>query len=183
MYMRHAVASLALAALVAAPVGAAQARQQSPDAAYMKLIRRAAPPQVVRNATIVRMDDGKMQTLKQGTNGFTCMTLKDGTPMCADANAMAWGQARLDHKPPPDTIGFIYMLAGDHGTSNTDPYATKPEPGNHWVQDGPHVMIVGGAVKEMIAGYPATPDPNIKEPYVMWPGTPYQHLMLPVSRR
>jgi len=30
--------------------------------------------------------------------------------------------------------GFIYMLNGDNGGSNTDPWATKSEPSNHWVK-------------------------------------------------
>jgi hypothetical protein len=30
-------------------------------------------------------------------------------------------------------------------------------------------------------GYPRTADPDVTRPYVMWPGTPYEHLMLPVG--
>jgi hypothetical protein len=41
-------------------------------------------------------------------------------------------------------------------------------------------MIVGPAAKRM-AGYPRTSDPDPTQPYVMWPGTPYAHLMLPVK--
>jgi hypothetical protein len=93
---------------------------------------------------------------------------------------MEWAHARATHSAPPDKTGFIYMLAGDAGTSNTDPFAAKPEPGNHWVKTGPHVMIVGAAAKDT-TGYPNGADPNFKEPYVMWPGTPYAHLMLPVK--
>ena len=41
-------------------------------------------------------------------------------------------------------------------------------------------MLVGGepAFYEM---YPKLPDPDTTAPYVMWPGTPYQHLMVPVK--
>ena len=84
------------------------------------------------------------------------------------------------HAPPPDKSGFIYMLNGDTGACNTDPWATKFEPGNHWVQTGAHVMIVGPAARTM-ADYPRTADPDPTKPYVMWPGSPYQHLMLPVK--
>ena len=80
---------------------------------------------------------------------------------------------------PPDSVGFVYMLAGDDGASNTDPYAKASSPGNHWVKTGPHVMIVGPAASSM--GYPATTDPDPTKPFVMWPGTPYAHLMIPVS--
>jgi hypothetical protein len=71
------------------------------------------------------------------------------------------------------------MLAGDNGASNTDPYATAPTDGNHWVKTGPHVMIVGPSAKTM--GYPTTSDADPTNPYVMWSGTPYAHLMIPVS--
>jgi hypothetical protein len=88
--------------------------------------------------------------------------------------------ALVSHKTPPSAAGFIYMLAGDHGTSNTDPYATAKTATNHWVQTGPHVMIVGASVKTM-TGYPRTADADPTKPYVMWPGTPYEHLMIPVK--
>ncbi len=178
MSVRQILTGLALGAPLLAAAGAAGA-QQGADAAYLKKLATAAPAQIVRDATIARMDNGTMQTLKQGSNGFTCMMLGP-TPMCADANAMEWAHARATHAAPPDKIGFIYMLAGDAGASNTDPYAAKQEPGNHWVKTGPHVMIVGPASKQM-ASYPTSPDPNVKEPYVMWPGTPYAHLMLPTK--
>ena len=177
MIVRHLIAiALGLPVLVLA--GAANAQQG--DAAYLKKVSTAAPPEIVRNAAIVRMANGQMQTLKQGNNGFTCMVTPDGIPMCGDAAAMEWANAWMTHAPPPDKVGFMYMLAGDIGASNTDPYATKPEPGNHWIKTGSHVMIVGPAVKNM-GSYPRTADANPKTPYVMWPGTPYEHLMLPVK--
>jgi hypothetical protein len=64
-------------------------------------------------------------------------------------------------RPAPQKLGFIYMLAGDTGASNTDPYATKETPDNNWIQTGSHVMIVGAEAKSMMQGYPrdAKPDP------------------------
>ena len=100
-----------------------------------------------------------------------CLVDTDGTPMCADSNAMEWSHAQAIHAPPPNRIGFIYMLAGDTGAGNTDPFASKPEAGNHWIRTGPHVMIVGPAAGTM-AGYPRIPDPDTTQPYVMWPGMP-----------
>jgi hypothetical protein len=41
-------------------------------------------------------------------------------------------------------------------------------------------MIVGLAAKTM-AGYPRTADPDPTKPYVMWPGSAYEHLMLSVK--
>jgi hypothetical protein len=179
---RNAALALLAGLSIAVVVNTAEA-QPAPaasDADYLKMVMTAAPEQLVRDATIVRMQkDGAMQTVKKGTNEFTCMIAND-VPMCADPNAMEWAHAWQTHSPPPDKVGFIYMLNGDNGGSNTDPWATKPEPGNHWIKTGAHVMIVGPAAKTM-TGYPRTADADPAKPYVMWPGTPYEHLMLPVK--
>ena len=125
------------------------------------------------------MQDGKRKSLQAGTNGFTCMISPDGTPLCADENGMAWNDAVRSETDPPNKIGFIYMLAGDNGTSNDDPYQRASH--QHWVQTGPHVMIVGPSVQE-IGGYPRNANvADATQPYVMWPGTKYEHLMLPVG--
>jgi hypothetical protein len=153
--------------------------QQPSDAEYTAKVMTAAPLPICQNATIVRTVNGATQTLKKGTNEYTCME-NNGVPMCMDPNAIEWAQAWQTHAPPPDKVGFIYMLNGDTGASNTDPWATKSEPGNHWVQTGSHVMIVGPAVKAM-PGYPRTADADPTKPYVMWAGSPYEHLMLPVK--
>jgi hypothetical protein len=156
----------------------AAALAQSNDE-YIARVSKAAPPQVVAEATIIRLDNGKMATLKKGTNEWTCMIANE-VPMCADPNAMEWADAWQSHGPPTSKTGFIYMLAGDTGASNTDPWATKQTPDNHWIQTGSHVMIVGAAAATM-EGYPRTPDPDPTKPYVMWPGSPYEHLMIPVK--
>jgi len=41
------------------------------------------------------------------------------------------------------------------------------------------VMVVG-ADASFYDSYPKLPDPDTTQPYVMWAGTPYQHLMAPV---
>jgi hypothetical protein len=69
------------------------------------------------------MQDGKPKSLQTGTNGYTCLIGPDGTPLCADENGMAWVNAIGSKSDPPNKIGFIYILAGDTGTSNHDPSA------------------------------------------------------------
>jgi hypothetical protein len=155
------------------------------DAELIASAESAAPPNVGKHATIVAMDaDGKMRTLRKGTNNFTCMPDNPATPgpdpMCMDPAAMDWAHAYLTHATPtPGKIGFMYMLEGGTDASNTDPYAAKPTASNHWIQTGPHVMIVG-ADPAFYDAYPKSPDPDTSVPYVMWAGTPYQHLMAPV---
>jgi hypothetical protein len=153
--------------------------QQTSDADYMKRVSSAAPPQIVEQATILRMNGHEMQTLKKGSSEWTCMIAND-VPMCMDPGAMSWAHAWQSHAAPTDQTGFIYMLAGDTGASNTDPYATTKTADNHWIQTGSHVMIVGAAAKAM-TGYPRDTDPDPTKPYVMWPGSPYEHLMIPVK--
>lgn len=150
------------------------------EPAYLAKVKTAAPEQIVAKASIVMMKDGKpTKTLQTGTNGYTCLIGSDGTPLCADENGMAWLNAIGSKSAPPNKIGFIYMLAGDTGTTNHDPYQRSTH--QHWVQTGPHVMIVGPLVREM-PGYPRSADvADPTQPYVMFPGTPYEHLMLPTT--
>jgi hypothetical protein len=159
--------------------------QNMSDEELIKFSLSAAPEAVTKDAKIIAMGpDGKMRTLRQGTGQWTCMPghadPANPDPMCGDKNAMDWAGAWMGHKrPPSNKVGFMYMLRGDGGASNTDPYATKEEAGNNWIKTGSHVMIVGSGAK-MLDGYPHAAKADPTKPYVMWPGTPYEHLMLPV---
>lgn len=148
-------------------------------AKYTATAITAAPPDVTHDATIVRMTSGVMQTLKKGSNEYTCMIVSAG-PMCMAPTGMGWMVAWQTHAPPPDALGFIYMLNGDTGMSNTDPWAIKRTAGNHWLKTGPHIMMVGTTVKKM-TGFPRMLDPDPTKPYVSWPGTPYEHVVIPMQ--
>ena len=145
----------------------------------------AAPSSVSANATVIQAaTDGSMKVLRQGGNGWTCMPDNPQTPghdpMCMDANGLKWAQAWMAHKDPPvGAVGLMYMLEGGSDASNTDPWGTKPAEGGKWVETGPHVMVVGS--KEILAGYPTGEQPDTKAPYVMFAGTPYAHLMIPIG--
>jgi hypothetical protein len=146
----------------------------------------AAPASVSRDAAIVQAQpDGKMKTLREGHNGWTCMpdspTTPGPDPMCMDKNAGTWAAAWMGKKAPPaEAPGVMYMLAGGTDASNTDPYAQAPTQGGDWIETGPHIMVVGS--KAVLAAYPSGPSPDTQAPYVMWAGTPYAHLMIPVER-
>jgi hypothetical protein len=180
------VASLSLMMFANAETAKPAAKAAPSDAELIKSAMSAAPAAVGKNATIVAMEaDGKMRTLRKGTNGFTCMPDNPATPgpdpMCMDANAMEWVHSWVAHKPPPaGKVGLMYMLEGGTDASNTDAYAEKPTAENHWVKTGPHVMIVG-ADSSFYDQYPKAADPDTSVPYMMWAGTPYQHLMAPVK--
>jgi len=124
--------------------------------------------------------DGKMKELRAGTNGWMCMLDLAGDSMCLDKVWRAWGDARMSKKDPPkpQAVGVAYMLKGDKGASNTDPYATKPTADNQWVVSGPHIMILPVDAGQLHA-YPT--DWTKGGPWVMWKGTPYAHIMVPTT--
>ena len=160
--------------------GAANAQQkQMSDSEYMAQALSAAPEAVAKGAAVVRVEkDGSMRTLRAGNNGFTCMIM--GTDkMCNDRNSMMFFHALMKHLPPANKVGISYMLAGDEGASNTDPYAAGKTADDHWIVTGPHIMVVGPAAKAL--GYTEAQDPDPNKPYMMWAGTPYEHAMIPVA--
>jgi hypothetical protein len=156
------------------------------DAQLIASALSAAPAGLHKGATVVAASaDGSIRTVRKGNNGFTCMPDSPETPgpdpMCWDAGAAAWVDAWLKHAAPPaGKVGLMYMLAGGTDASNTDPYGKAPSQANHWIKTGPHVMITG-ADAAFYDSYPKSADPDTSQPYVMWAGTPYQHLMAPVK--
>ena len=155
------------------------AKAELSDAQYTQKALSAAPAGVAKEAGVSRSEkDGSMKTLRESKNGFTCM-IAMGQPMCADANSMAFFGAWMKHENPPDKNGVTYMLRGDNGASNTDPYAMKKTADNHWVVTGSHIMVIGPGVKSM--GLPDSADADPSKPYIMWANTPYAHAMIPVG--
>jgi len=165
--------------LMVLPLAAIAQEAQMSDATYTKEALSAAPPAVAKDAEVVRVgSDGAMRTLRKGTNGFTCLIM--GTDkMCNDTNSMEFVHAMMNHQPPPNKVGISYMLAGDKGASNTDPYATGKTADNHWIITGPHIMVFGPPSKAL--GYTEAKNPDPNKPYMMWAGTPYEHAMIPVG--
>ena len=182
------LARLVALATMTALVGAAAADEvkKPTDAELIKSALAGAPHGVAKGAAVAVMGaDGQMRVIRPGTNGFTCIpddpTTPGPDPMCMDRSSMDWVNAWAAHKAPPaGKVGLMYMLAGGTDASNTDPYGQQPSPGTHWIKTGPHVMIVG-ADAAFYESYPRNPDPDTSVPYVMWAGTPYQHLMVPVK--
>jgi len=141
----------------------------------------AAWPGMAKDATVV---DWEGNVLKQGSNGYTCMPtppmLSGSAPMCMDSEWMKWAGAWQSKGEYVATkLGISYMLAGDEGASNVDPFAQGPTEDNEWIKEGAHLMIL--APPELLDAFPTDPDNG--GPYVMWKGTPYQHLMVPIGSR
>ena len=84
-------------------------------------------------------------------------------------------------EPTYTDIGFAYMLQGDTPVSNRDPYATEPTGPEDWVTDlGPHLMMLIPD-RGMLQGI--STDHLNGGPWIMWPGTPYAHIMIPLENR
>ena len=156
--------------------------------AKIRLAMSGAPADIAKNATIMDVDEkGHMKQLRAGTNGWTCMPSAGGAagaagadPMCLDKTWMGWADAWMNKKDPPqvNTMGIGYMLRGDKGASNTDPFATGPTADNQWVVSPPHIMVLVPDAK-MLDSLPT--DPHTGGAWVMWKGTKYAHIMVPIS--
>ena len=201
--MRKCIAALSIAAasLLPASVIAQHAGHDQPaskatsgkkmsDRQKIANAMSAAPPEISRGATIMDWPDtpnGEPRQLRAGTNGWVCFpnspsefgSASVDDPMCLDKQWQAWGQAWMSKKDPQLTgSGIAYMLKGDRGASNTDPFATGPSADNAWVVSPPHIMVLYQDTK-LLDAFPT--DPKSGGPWVMWKGTPYAHLMVPVS--
>jgi len=174
---------LPLIALLAGLVLVALAQDDVDDAIADAM--SAAPDSVARDATIVAYPDGpELNVLREGTNGWLCVASSPAAvaaglqdPNCMDAVWQDWLEAFMAGETPTiDSIGISYMLAGDAGAGNVDPFATGPEDDETWHASGPHIMIV--MPDHDYSGVPT--DHTYGGPYVMWADTPYAHIMIPV---
>ncbi len=153
--MRALGKTLALSgSLLAIAILAEPQKKEMNDTEYTAKALSAAPKAIAEGAAVVRVEnDGKMRTVREGRNGFTCLVM-GADKMCNDANSMEFIHALMKKEPPPDKVGISYMLAGDEGASNTDPYAAGKTADNHWIVTGPHIMVFGPPSKTL--GYTRT---------------------------
>ena len=159
---------------------AAAAAAAAAQAALVADALSAAHPKMAATAKVVDWDGN---VLKEGTGAYTCLPspkeLGGTAPMCMDHHWMAWADAWANHKEfTAGGLGISYMLAGDGGASNIDPYAMAETPDNQWIVEGPHLMVI---VPDAALLEGLSTDPWNGGPYVMWKGTPYAHVMVPVN--
>jgi hypothetical protein len=146
----------------------------------------AAPESVAKGATVLdfpEKEGGDLVELQKGTNDWTCLTDYPASPgkdpMCVDKQGMLWLQDYVTQKPPTITqTGIAYMLQGGSDASNTDPFATEPTEGDDWITTPAHVMVF--PVGKLDPNAYGT-DPKKGGSWIMWAGTPYEHLMIPVK--
>ena len=173
--MRRTVIA-ALAVAVYLPLSA-QAQDRE---AKIKNAMSAAPASIAEHATIMDWDNTE---LRAGTNDWTCFPAMPDTPaddpMCADTQGMKVLDAWLNERTPEVTeLGFIYHLQGWASASMTDPLATEPAPGEQWTV-GPSLLVIFTPDLDALESLPT--DPMSGGPWVMYKGTPYVHIMVPVG--
>ncbi len=141
--------------------------------------RSAAPAAISEKATILYRGN----VLFEGSNGWVCMpeTLPDdNAPMCNDSVWMEMMKAVASKSSfSSSKIGLSYMLMGDGGVSNSDPYHADHQNAKDFIKEGPHLMLI--VPRAQLEG--VTDDPSSGVPYVMWKDTPYAHIMIPITDR
>lgn len=149
----------------------------------LKSAMSAAPASISADATIM---DWNMKVLREGKNQWTCLPDRPDTPgkdpWCVTSAWLDFLKAYVNKTEPTyREVGIAYMLQGDTPVSNKDPYATKPTGKDDWVTDlGPHLMMLFPD-RGLLSSFPT--DHLNGGPWVMWPGTPYAHLMIPLEER
>ena len=155
----------------------------------IKAYSSAAPAYIGDNATIIGAS-GKV--LRKGTNGWRCepfMPMPEGgfksahetAAACSDKNAVAWANAYKANKTPDlEADGWIWMLHGDLGVDNFTPYTDgqKNAGHKHFIESGAHMMLMP---KDPTSLDGQTTDYTSGAPYVMFKGTKFVHLMIPLD--
>ncbi len=149
------------------------------DEADIESAMSAAPESLAANATIQDWDG---TVLRQGTNSWVCLPDVPNNggidPWCVDASWLNLLNALTNGKDPTyDKVGIAYMLAGDAPISNITPTGKKED--GDWVDElNAHLMIL---VPDHAMFDNISTDPNNGGPWIMWPGTPYAHIMIPID--
>ena len=191
-YWRNVVPLLVLVASCAKAPAPEQAAQQpagpAPGTPEWKIANAmsAAPMAISEHAALMEWGatpDAAPTQLRAGANGWTCFADNPGSPgndpMCFDGTFGQWAAAWMGHHPVTITsFGVAYMLQGGSDASNTDPFKMAPDSGHAWVDTGPHVMVVVPNIRSLSG---VTTDPASGGPFIMWQGTPYAHVMIPVA--
>lgn len=147
----------------------------------------AAPDMISKDATVVdwpAKEGDAFRELRRGTNTWTCtpdMPSSPGNdPFCGDEMTMQWFAAYMGKTAPKIAqAGIGYMLQGGSDASNIDPFATVPKEGEAWMSAPPHIMIFPSS---KLDSKTYGTDPMTGKPWIMWAGTPYEHLMIPVQK-
>ena len=148
---------------LASQSSATQAKQAPPSAPKVGLVKPpstdaekiksalSAAPAAIAQGATI-MEMPSMKVLKQGTNGWTCI-------------------------PDAPTPGVDPMCLDKNGMEWANAWMNHKDPPKDKMALA-YMMIMN--IADRFAGYP-TAATNTKVPYVMFAGTPYAHLMIPIK--
>ncbi len=174
--------ALTLLVTVAVFPSAACAQEVDPEEVIRSALS-AGPASITNDAAVMDWD---LNEVRAGTNGWTCLPDRADTegndPWCVNAPWLNFLRAYVGQTEPTYTeVGVAYMLMGDSPVSNSDPYATEPTTEDDWVTDlGAHLMMLLPD-RSNLEGI--STDHRNGGHWVMWPNTPYAHIMIPVVSR
>ena len=154
--------------------------------ALIKIAMSAAPTSISSNATIMDYDG---TVLRQGDTQWMCMPGTDAqriNPGCMDLEWQKWNQRFMSGEGNDlknQKFGQAYMLQGDVPVDNDVPLSVmqndhkKSNENGNWHDSGPHLMLLlpGDVLKQI------TSNPYAGGSYVMFPGTEWEHLMIPIG--
>ena len=151
----------------------------------------AAPAFIGDNAAIIGAG-GKV--LREGSNGWTCQSgnprpypakgwknSHEAMAACHDDEGMKWMMAYMQGvKPMLERDTYMWMLNGDMGEDNTKAgvFNKEDSTSGEWIESGPHLMLMP---KDPTTIEKFSTDFMSGAPYVMFAGTDYAHLMIPVE--
>jgi hypothetical protein len=153
------------------------------DNAYIRRAQLGAPRSISAEAAIARIEkDGKVTSIRDGKNGFTCGTIPDGgnSPVCADQAGWDFLVSAFSgqDKPKSDKPGIAYMMQGGrHWETRSGEIVMSPGNGTRMAKEPPHWMLLHPFQPEE-SGLPTHPDPQGRGTYIMFAGTPFAHLMV-----
>ena len=148
----------------------------------------AAPEAVTSGAKVMdwpASDTAQPPTLREGTNGWTCMPDDPNTPGndpgCADEEMSRYWDAWMQRTPPRlGGMAVGYALQGMQVASLTDPFKTAPDSGQAWLDVPPSVMI---AMPDPRAYGVLPTAPTAAGPWVIWARTPFAAIIVPAARQ
>jgi hypothetical protein len=151
--------------------------------ANAEMIERAmsAAPRFVSERATIYESLGNRTVLREGTNGFFCFPEfgPPKRPFCMEQEGLDLLEALMAKKSPPprSKVSVLYALQGLYPGTNEDPLAPPEEQAKHVQTDGgPHIALLVPDAK-VFEGI--TTNPQEGRPWVMYKGTPYEHLMVP----
>ena len=144
----------------------------------IKAYSSAAPDFLGDFATVIGIDGA---VLRGGTNGWICQSANprpvpsggwrsahEAMPACHDGEGMKWMMGYMAGKAP--------VMERDNTKAGVLNKADAVA--GEWIESGPHLMLMPKDPTSL-ANYPT--DFTTGAPYVMFPETPYAHLMIPVA--